>query len=564
MAKPYDDQQLVEMSQYEPIYSINGQTLRELFFASLTWLKNHQPYINSLNVFPVPDGDTGTNMFLTMQSACSEISETQEKNLGRIIHLISQGALMGARGNSGVILSQLLRGFARALDENELMDADMLVSAFVESRNTAYKGVVRPVEGTILTVSTDISTAAEEAREESNDLIYILEKVVKAADASVKNTPNLLPILKQAGVVDSGGKGLYIILDGMYRYATRKALDENAVNIPQAIVDLDAVKFNEIHEQIEEGQDFEVVVDFTPQSELDLTNFYESLSKVGTSIQVGEGDKMYRMHIHVAADKKYDPVEIVEKYGSVQKIYMENLIEQMEQQSGNNNADFSNSVTNGQIAVVAISPGNGISRIFKSLGVARVVSGGQTMNPSTNDILQSFIDLDTNHIIILPNNKNIILAAESTQKLTDKKVTVIPSKNIPQGLNACLRLNPDGNYEEIVKEMHEALTEVDSGEITTATRSIKINGINVKEGEVIALLNGDLIDSSSTLLSACEHLLQKADLDNREHITLFYGKDVTKEKIDEIVQYIEKKYPDHELEVHEGGQPHYQLILSIE
>jgi len=499
-----------------------------------------------------------------MQSACSEISETQEKNLGRIIHLISQGALMGARGNSGVILSQLLRGFARALDENELMDADMLVSAFVESRNTAYKGVVRPVEGTILTVSTDISTAAEEAREESNDLIYILEKVVKAADASVKNTPNLLPILKQAGVVDSGGKGLYIILDGMYRYATRKALDENAVNIPQAIVDLDAVKFNEIHEQIEEGQDFEVVVDFTPQSELDLTNFYESLSKVGTSIQVGEGDKMYRMHIHVAADKKYDPVEIVEKYGSVQKIYMENLIEQMEQQSGNNNADFSNSVTNGQIAVVAISPGNGISRIFKSLGVARVVSGGQTMNPSTNDILQSFIDLDTNHIIILPNNKNIILAAESTQKLTDKKVTVIPSKNIPQGLNACLRLNPDGNYEEIVKEMHEALTEVDSGEITTATRSIKINGINVKEGEVIALLNGDLIDSSSTLLSACEHLLQKADLDNREHITLFYGKDVTKEKIDEIVQYIEKKYPDHELEVHEGGQPHYQLILSIE
>lgn len=564
MAKPYNDQQMVEISQHEPVYSINGQTLKELFFASLTWLKNHQPYINSLNVFPVPDGDTGTNMFLTMQSAYSEISETQEKNLGRIIHLISQGALMGARGNSGVILSQLLRGFARALDENELMDADLLVSALAESRNTAYKGVVRPVEGTILTVSNDISTAAEQARAESNDLIYILEKVLKAADASVKNTPNLLPILKQAGVVDSGGKGLYIILDGMYRYATQKTLDENAVNIPQAIVDLDAVKFNEIHEQIEEGQDFEVVVDFTPQSELDLPNFYESLSKVGTSIQVGEGDKMYRMHIHVAADKKYDPVEIVEKYGSVQKIYIENLIEQMEQQSGNNDADFSNSVTNGQIAVVAISPGNGISRIFKSLGVARVVSGGQTMNPSTNDILQSFKDLDTNQIIILPNNKNIILAAESTQKLTDKKVSVIPSKNIPQGLNACLRLNPDGNFDEIVKEMHEALTEVDSGEITTATRSIKINGINVKEGEVIALLNGDLIDSSSTILSACEHLLQKADLDNREHITLFYGKDVTKEKIDEIVQYIEEKYPDHELEVHEGGQPHYQLILSIE
>lgn len=564
MEKPRNNLQIAENREHEPVYTINGQTLKQLFFAALTWLKNHQPYINSLNVFPVPDGDTGTNMFLTMQSAYGEISENQEKNLGRIIHSISQGALMGARGNSGVILSQLLRGFARALDENELMDADMLVNAFSESRNTAYKGVVRPVEGTILTVSKDIAEAAEKARQESEDLVFILEQVLDAADLSVRNTPNLLPILKQAGVVDSGGKGLFIILEGMYRYATEKSLDEEAIEIPQTPVDLSSIKFNEIHDQIEEGQDFEVVVDFTPHSEINLQNFYETLSQVGTSIQVGEGDDLYRMHIHVAAENKYDPVEIVEKFGNVQKIYIENLVEQMDQKKENQDSDYSNSINDGQIAVVVVSPGAGISRIFKSLGVARVVPGGQTMNPSTNDIFQSFKDLSTDKIIILPNNKNIIMAAEATKKLTDKKVTVIPSKNIPQGMVACLRLNPDGDYDEIVKEMHDSLSEVDSGEITTATRSIKINGINVKEGEVITLLNGELIDSSDTLLSACEHLLKKADLDNREHITLFYGKDVTKEITDEIVNFIAEKYPEHELEVHDGGQPHYQLILSIE
>ena len=547
----------------ESVFSIDGRDLKSLFYAGLVWLKNHQSLINSLNVFPVPDGDTGTNMFLTMQSAYGEISETDEKNLGRVIHQISQGALMGARGNSGVILSQLLRGFARALDENETMDADTLVSAFAESRNTAYKGVVRPVEGTILTVSKDIAQAAEQARAVTSDLIEILKAVLDAADISVKNTPELLPILKQAGVVDSGGKGLYTILEGMYRSATDQSLDEDAVQLPQTTIDLSAIALNGLHDEIEEGQDFEVVVDFTPKGELNLQKFYDALSHIGTSIQVGEGDDLYRMHIHVPTERKYDPVELVEKFGNVQKIYIENLLEQM----GTDNRkaeDFSNAVEEGQIAVVAISPGNGISRIFKSLGVSRIVSGGQTMNPSTKDIFEAFKDLPTDKIILLPNNKNIILAAEATRKLTDKHVSVIHSRNIPQGMVACLRLNPGGDYEEIVKEMQDALSDVDSGEITTATRSIEINGIKVKEGEVIALLNGELVNSSDTILSSCASLLKAVDMDDREHITLFYGENISREETDKISAFIQKEFPDHELEVHEGGQPHYQLILSIE
>jgi len=546
----------------DPVYSIDGGDLKKLFFAALLWLKNHQPVINSLNVFPVPDGDTGTNMFLTMQSAYNEIAESKEKNLGKVIHMIAQGALMGARGNSGVILSQLLRGFARALDETECMDAELMVKAFAESRNTAYKGVVRPVEGTILTVSKDIAKAAEESLTRGNDLVQILDEILFAADLSVKNTPNLLPILKQAGVVDSGGKGLFIILEGMLRHATGKSVDLEASEISAMTVDLDSIKFNELHDEVEDGQDFEIVVDFKPLGELDLQRFYEDLSQIGTSIQVGEGDEVYRMHIHVPTENKYEPIELVNKYGAVQKVYIENLLEQMGKEP--KDEDFSNPVEEGQIAVVAISPGKGISRIFKSLGVSRIVSGGQTMNPSTKDILQAFEDLPTNNIIILPNNKNIILAAEAAKKVSVKNVSVIPSKNIPQGLVACLRLNPSGDFEEIISEMTESLNEVEAGEITTATRSIDINGVKVKKGEVIALLNGQLIDSSGTVIEACSNLLKKANTNDREHITLFYGQETTKEMVDELVKLINDDYPDHEVEVHDGGQPHYQFILSIE
>jgi len=548
--------------EHANITTINGKDLKKLFNASMSWLKCHQAVINALNVFPVPDGDTGTNMVLTMQSAYQEIANSNEENIGKVIQQIAQGALMGARGNSGVILSQLIRGFARILDDNQEMDAALLNQAFAESRNTAYKGVVKPVEGTILTVSKDIASASEDLTENNDNLLDILEGVVAAGERSVKNTPNLLPILKQAGVVDSGGKGLLIILEGMYRYATNQSVDIGEVAPENAVISLDQINSNEMHDAIEPGQDFEVVVDFSPNNDFELKKFYDRLSDIGTSIQVGEGDDIYRMHIHVATEKKYEPIEMVGDFGIVKKVYIENLLEQMGQSE--KAKVFSNEIEKDQIAVITISPGNGISKIFQSLGVARVISGGQTMNPSTNDIYEAFKDLPTDKIIILPNNKNIIMASEAAKKLSKKNVAVIPSTTIPQGMVSCFRLDPNADFDDIVDEMNEALTEVDTGEITTATRSIKINGVNVKKGEVISLLNGKLVHSSRSIYKSCSELLKTAKTEEKEHITIFYGNNVESEMIDKLTQQITSEYPGHELEIHSGGQPHYQFILSIE
>ena len=544
------------------ILSIDGCDFKKLLQKSLIWLKHHQSVINALNVFPVPDGDTGTNMYLTMQSAYKEIENSDEKNIGIVCHQLAQGALMGARGNSGVILSQLIRGFARALDHQERMDVILLNKAFAESRNTAYKGVVRPVEGTILTVSKDIASASEDMVETETDLLAFLKDILRAGEISLENTPNLLPILKQAGVVDSGGKGLLIILEGIFRAAIGENVDIGEVEPEKTMLSLEQVNQNGANEEIEPGQDFEVVVDFSPHSKFELKQFYGELEKIGTSIQVGEGDDFYRMHIHVATENKYEPIEKVGEFGTVQKIYIENLLEQMEQK--NANLDFSNPIEDGQVAIIAVSPGNGISKIFQSLGVAKVISGGQTMNPSTNEIFNAFKDLPTDKVIILPNNKNIIMASEAAKKLSDKNVVVIPTTSIPQGMVACLCMDPNMEFSELVEEMKESLEEVDTGEITTATRSIDINGVNVKKGEVISLLDGKLVSSSKSIVKSCKELLKKAKAEEKEHITIFYGQNTDDEMIKTISDLISNSYPDHELEIHSGGQPHYQFIIAIE
>jgi hypothetical protein len=540
---------------------IDGQGLKELLEASLTWLRTNQQLVNSLNVFPVPDGDTGTNMLLTMQAAYNEVSKSGETNIGKMAHSVAQGALMGARGNSGVILSQIWRGFARGLDSQETMDASGFVRALNEARTTAYKGVVRPVEGTILTVTKDIAIAAEKKLGETADIQVILETIVHEAEASVKRTPDLLPILKQAGVVDSGGKGLSIIWEGMVRYLTGQSLETaNAVVQPLAMMQLE-----ETMESVEPGQDYEVVVDFRPSTPLDLEKFYSDLSEIGTSIQVGEGDGMYRMHIHVPAEKRYEPIDYTMTLGTITKVAMENLLAQMD--SLEKKADTKVTlapVEPGQIAVIAVSPGTGISRIFASLGANGIVEGGQTMNPSTEEILKSFENLATDKIVILPNNKNIVLAAQSAASVTVKKVAVIPTRSVPQGLSAILRLDPDGDFERVVKDMTSAIDDVETGEVTTATRNVEINGVAVHEGEVIALLNGKLMLASENLDDACLGLLAKAGTDERERITLFYGLNINKADVNRIVDKIREKYPSHEIELHEGGQPHYQFILSVE
>jgi dihydroxyacetone kinase-like predicted kinase len=505
---------------------IDGQALKILIYAGLSWLRTNQETVNALNVYPVPDGDTGINMVLTMQAAYDEIAHSPEHNFGKMIHSVAHGALMGARGNSGVILSQIWRGLARGSDEIEVLDGSVLVSAFSEARDTAYQGVVRPVEGTILTVAKDIASTAEATLTETEDPITILERVVKEADESVERTPDLLDVLKKAGVVDAGGKGLFYILEGMLRYINGEALDTPLATVQP----LSKMTLEDTLETIEPGQDYEVVVDFRPHATLDLRKFYSGLEEIGTSIQVGEGEGLYRMHIHVEKDRRVNlsPVEP------------------------------------GQIAIITVSPGPGISRVFASLGVAGIVEGGQTMNPSTEDILDAFEDLPTDKVIVLPNNKNIIMAANNSAELTVKQVAVIPTRTIPQGLAAMFRFVPQSDFDEVVAEMNAALEEVDTGEITTAIRSVEVDGVKVKEGETIALLNGKLVSSTQSLEEACISLVEKTDASQYELLTLFYGADVSNHDANRIADIIRAAHPLLEVELQDGGQPHYQFIISFE
>lgn len=540
----------------------DGQAYKKLIEAGLTWLRTNQQSVNALNVFPVPDGDTGTNMVLTMQSAYDEIKDLGHHKVSDMANAVSQGALMGARGNSGVILSQIWRGIARGLEGESLLTSKNMAKAFASARDTAYKGVVRPVEGTILTVSKDIATAAEAALEETEDPIEMLELLVAAADESVEHTPELLPVLKQAGVVDSGGKGLYFILEGMLRYIYGEPLDTPTITIqPMA-----ALEFEEAMESVEEGQDWEVVVDFYPEGELELRPFYDALEEMGTSIQVGEGDGMYRMHIHVPLENRYKPIDYIMGLGTITNVAIENLLAQMDEL--NKKSDYDRlelaNIEPGEIAIVTVSPGPGISRIFASLGVAAIVEGGQTMNPSTQELLAAFENLPTDKVIILPNNKNIIMAAKAAQEVTVKDVYVVPSRTVPQGLAAMLMHNPEGEADKVAEKMERSLDDVHTGEITTATRTVEIDGVNVETGQVIALLDGKLVVAASSVEEATLSVLEKADIEDYELITMFVGADYTRSQANKIADVVQEKYPDQEVEMQDGGQPHYQLIISIE
>jgi fatty acid kinase len=542
---------------------IDGHLLRHLALAGLAWLSVNQQLVNALNVFPVPDGDTGTNMLLTMQAACQEMGETREPNAGKVAHTLAHGALMGARGNSGVILSQLWRGLSRSLDQMGAADSQALAHALAAARETAYQGVVRPVEGTILTVATDVALEAQKAADAGAKPVALLERVVAAADASVQRTPDLLPVLREAGVVDSGGKGLFFILEGMLRFAKGMPLDQPTITVQP----LSALTLRTAEEAAEEGQDFEVVIDFRPGEPLNLDSFYARLQEMGTSIQLGQGDEFYRLHIHVPTEKRYEPIDYVMGLGSVSKIAVENLQAQLahrQQEVGAGEPLRLTPVTPGQLAAVAVAPGPGIARVFASLGVAAIVSGGQTMNPSTQEILNAFESLPTERILILPNNKNIQLAAEQARDLTVKQVRVIPSRTIPQGIASMLSFAGEGDLETIAQAMTQAMAVVESGEITLATRSVELNGVHVSEGQVIGLHNGTLVVSGDSIEVALLDLLAHMHAGDHELITLYYGSDLTAVQANSIADRLRERFASQEVELHDGGQPHYPFILSVE
>jgi DAK2 domain fusion protein YloV len=529
---------------------IDGRLLKQLIQAGLTWLNTNQQAINSLNVFPVPDGDTGTNMSLTMQAAFQEIAKNDSANASQIAHNIAHGALMGARGNSGVILSQIWRGIARSLDAKTQIDPASFARALQEARETAYKGVVRPVE------------AADRAHHEGCMFPDLLTKVVDAADQSVKRTPELLPVLREAGVVDAGGKGLFILLEGMLRYLEGKPLDKPLLSVAP----LSSLNLSRAEEFVEEGQDFEVVVDFTPIEPLDMRQFYADLEHMGTSIQIGQGDEFYRMHIHVPTEKRYDPIDFILQLGTVSKVAIENLQEQtgLHHKKPSAGEIALRKVQSGQIAAVAVSPGLGLSRVFASLGVSAVVPGGQTMNPSTQEILTAFADLPAEKIVILPNNKNIIMAAQQTSALTQKQIAVIPSRSVPQGIAAMLAFQNDGQLEAVREAMTKAIDGIESGELTLATRSVKMNGVRVAEGQFIGLRNGSLVTTGNALEEALINLLRKMGTQERELVTLYWGNRLTAQAANQLTDKVRAAFPAQEVEVYEGGQPHYFFILSVE
>jgi hypothetical protein len=542
---------------------IDGQVLRTLTEASLTWLRTNQQVVNALNVFPVPDGDTGTNMTLTMQSAIDALGDSSEPSVGKVGKAVAHGALMGARGNSGVILSQLWRGFARALDDHAHLDARLLAQAFGEARDTAYKGVVHPVEGTILTVAKDNARAAQRALEAgAESALDILEAVVDEAEASVARTPDLLPVLREAGVVDSGGKGLFFILEGMLRHIYGLPLDQPLA----AVQPLSALKLQDAAQSIEPGQDWEVVIDFRPSGPLDIQAFYARLEEIGTSIQVGEGDGIYRMHIHVPTAAKAEPEKYVESLGTIKRVMFENLMEQLAEQSVQAaSAAFKLApVEPGKLAVVAVVPGSGIAEVFASLGVAAIVEGGQTMNPSTQDILSAVDTLPTDQVIILPNNKNIVLAATQASGLTAKHLAVVPSVSVPQGIAALLAHDPEGDLQAVSAAMTEALSEIRSVEVTTATRSVELDGVQVHEGQVIGLLNGKLAVAGDDLEAVLLEVLAKAGAEKAELISLYYGAGMIALQANKLGDRVRQTWPRVEVEIVRGGQPHYQFIASVE
>lgn len=545
-----------------PILAIDGQGLKRLVEASLTWLRHHQAVINALNVYPVPDGDTGTNMLLTMQSAWAEITDSPEQNAGIVAQAIAHGALMGARGNSGVILSQLWRGFARSLDNKQTFAAADLAEAMQEASDTAYKGVIKPVEGTILTVAREAAIAASQITREYGDLMVVLDYIVSQTKQAVARTPSQLPVLAEAGVVDAGGQGFYTILEGMLRYLRRETIAaDEALDM---VVDLKAPLTVEpdLHSgEIGYGYDVQFII---AGQNLDVDRIRKDIDAMGECTLVVGDANTAKVHVHVPDPGV--PISYGVRWGSLRDVIVEDMQAQYQEFILGRSAPPVTSPTlpPSEVSTVAVVPGEGLTRVFKSLGVGEVISGGQTMNPSTQQLLEAVNSLPADKAIILPNNGNILLAAQQAAELSYKEVAVVPTRTIPQGIAALLAFNYQADLQTNVDLMRAAADEVKSGEITTATRSVELNGVQVEAGEIIGLVNERLVASGSTIEQVVWQMMEEMALADHEILTLYYGNGVRTEQADLLAAKIGERYPDQEIEVVEGGQPHYHYLLSVE
>jgi len=543
----------------EPVNSINGKELREMLATDTSWLEKSASDIDALNVFPVPDGDTGTNMLLTMRSSIEESHQATGLSAWAVAQAIARGALIGARGNSGVILSQIWRGLAEGLQEKKSFTGSDLADALQQASIMAYKGISNPVEGTILTVVREASSASQAQVANGNtDLISVMEAAVNAANESVANTPTLLPVLREAGVVDAGGQGLYTILEGALRYLRGEA-EQMQFRKPQMIVSnvlqpgrlpqmvaMDEVPYGYCTEFMIKGE------------ELSPDKVRLRLKKKGESLIVVGDEATVRVHIHTL-----DPGNVIRygnSLGTLHQVSVRNMDEQHQ--------DFlemqKTRAPEVDIATIAVVSGDGLADVFTSLGATAIVPGGQTMNPSTKDLLQAVKVVASDKVIILPNNKNVVLTAEQVQSLTDKRIEVVPTQTIPQGVAALLAFDYEADFDTNAQLMTETKSTVKTIEITRAIRSTQLDGLSIKKRQAIGLLDGELLAAGNNTFDVLNKMLAKLDLKKTEIITIYYGADTEQAEAEQISTSIREQYPQLQVEVVQGGQPHYNYIISIE
>lgn len=571
----------------------DGQNLKAGFLAAAAWLEQHAAMLNALNVYPVPDGDTGTNMYLTLQAAVKPVADSATHSAAELLQAMARGALMGSRGNSGVILSQVLRGLNEGLAGKDKVSAVEFAAAMEQANARAYRAVQKPVEGTILTAMREMAAAAQTACKQENSFGHLFDMVCSEGRASVDRTPELLDKLRQAGVVDAGAEGLLTIFDGIRRYAVGEDIATRPVDIPDTMhpitASADAPTIN-----IELGQYGYCTNFMVFGKDINFEQARDKLNSMGDSAVVVGDDTLLKVHIHT--EHPGQVLEYATSLGSMRQIKVDNMQDQHEHfvDSHSSGADLTafappsganaaspnktfapppaeredewaaNAATGVDPGIVAVVSGAGLERVFRSMGTGRIVTGGQTMNPSTADLLDAVEKLANDEVIILPNNGNIIMAANQVQQLTSKKVRVVPTRTIPQGVAALLAINYDADLESNTKAMKRAAEGVATGEITTAVRDTSMNGMAVKEGDTIGLLDDVLVVTGKDREQVIRDLISKMGLEDREVLTLYYGRGVDSERVQRLSDGIRAKYPNLEIEVVDGGQPFYDYIISAE
>lgn len=549
--------------------TISVELLAKMFLAGAQNIEAKKEYINELNVFPVPDGDTGTNMSMTIMAAAKEVTALADMDLASVCKAISSGSLRGARGNSGVILSQLLRGFTKSIKEEEVLDVPAMARAAVRAKETAYKAVMRPKEGTILTVARGMADKAVELAEETDDMEVFISKVIEEGEIVLAQTPEMLPVLKEAGVVDSGGQGLLEVIKGAYDAFLGKEVDYSAIT-PDASAAVTRVSAEEPTD-IKFGYCTEFIIllekDFTEKDEVEFKAYLES---IGDSIVCVADDDIVKIHVHTN-----DPGLAIQKaltFGQLSKMKIDNMREEHQEKLikdaeklAAQQASAKTEEPRKESGFIAVSVGEGINEIFRELGVDYIIEGGQTMNPSTEDMLNAIEKVNAEHIYILPNNKNIIMAANQARDLTeDKEIIVIPSKTVPQGIAAVINFSADAGVKENEEVMMEAIANVKTGQVTYAVRDTHIDDKEIHEGDIMGIGDTGILAVSTSIDSTTKEMLAQLVDEDSELISIYYGEDVSDEDAEHLIAEIEELYPDQDVDAHRGGQPIYYYILAVE